>query len=283
MDQNKKNASGKRKWLLVLIFLLPALLMIGKLSALPSSDFLRHWLSLAHLPLLPAHRLQYVLFVPLGAAVVVFFRQTLGVRLLGPFRSILIAVAFQITGIMPGLLFLVLIISIIVAIRPLIKTLRLPYFARISTMLSAVSLVMLLVILCCEWLGLTLVEGVAYFPIVVICLTAEGFARTLLKEGWGSALWRGGMTAFVAVLITLISQISQVSKLLMEFPELLLTQVGLIVLIPHCLDLRLLEKLNPPRKKRKRAKVAKPRPDAASADAARAESRDEAEEQIQTL
>jgi hypothetical protein len=283
MDKNKNNSSVKRKWLLALLFLVPALLMIGKSSALPTSDFLWRWFSFAHLPVSPTHRLQYVLFVPLGAAVVVFFRQTLGVRLLGPFRSILIAVAFQITGILPGLLFLVLIIGIIVAVRPLLKTLRLPYFARISIMLSAVSLIMILVILSCEWLGMKLVEQVAYFPIVVICLTAEGFARTVLKEGWGSALWRGGMTALVAVLITLISEIPQVSKLLVEFPELLLTQVGLIVLIAEFFDWRLLEKFNPPKKKRKRAKVAKLVLPAAAVEAARAESRDEAEEQTQTL
>ena len=94
MDKNKNNSSVKRKWLLALLFLVPALLMIGKSSALPTSDFLWRWFSFAHLPISPTHRLQYVLFVPLGAAVVVFFRQTLGVRLLGPFRSILIAVAF---------------------------------------------------------------------------------------------------------------------------------------------------------------------------------------------
>jgi len=284
MDKNKNNAPAKRRWSVALLFLIPALLMIGKLSALPTSSFLWQWCSFAHLQSLAAHRLQYVLFVPIGAVEVVFFRQTLGFRLLGPFRSILIAVAFQITGILAGLVFLVMIIGVIVAIRPGLKKLRLPYFARISIMLSAVSLIMILVILGCEWMGLRMVEQVAYFPIVVICLTAEGFSRTVFKEGWGSALWRGGMTALVAVLITLVSEIPQVSNLLLEYPEVLLTQVGLIILIAEFLDWRLFEKLNPARKKRKRAKAAKLTvPAAAAAGAALAESRDEAEEQTQTL
>src|ERR1035437_9789308 len=143
MDDNRNSISCKRKWLLTLLFLAPALLMVDKSFALPTSYFLWRWFSFGHLPVSSAHRLQYVLFVPLGAVVVVFFRQTLGVRLLGPFRSILIAVAFQITGILPGLFFLIVVIGIIVAVRPLLKTLRLPYFARISIMLSAVSLVMI--------------------------------------------------------------------------------------------------------------------------------------------
>ena len=184
MDKNKNNAPAKRRWSVALLFLIPALLMIGKLSALPTSSFLWQWCSFAHLQSLAAHRLQYVLFVPIGAVVVVFFRQTLGFRLLGPFRSILIAVAFQITGILAGLVFLVMIIGVIVAIRPGLKKLRLRYFARISIMLSAV---------CADYDpgdsrlrmdGPAMVEQVAYFPIVVICLTAEGFpGRSSRKAG----------------------------------------------------------------------------------------------------
>jgi len=135
------------------------------------------------------------------------------------------------------------------------------------------------VILSCEWLEMKLVERVAYFPIVVICLTAEGFARTLLKEGWGSALWRGGMTALVAVLIALLSGISLVSELLAAFPELLLAHVGVIILIAEFFDWRLLERFNPSARKRKGNKSTR----STVTDAARADSLEEAAEQTQTL
>ena len=274
MKNATKNLPASQKWLLTLLFLVPALLMIGKLSALPTHNFLEHWLSFTHLPAASKHRLQYVLFVPLAAAVVVFFRLTLGIRLLGPFRSILIAVAFKMTGILPGLLFLVLTVGFIVAIRPSLRALHLPYFARISIMLSAVSLVMIVVILGCEWMDLPLAERVAYFPLVVICLMAEGFARTLAKEGSKSALWRGGMTALVAVFIALISELSHVSKLLLSFPELLLAQVGVILLIAHFFDWRLLKDLNP---------SAKERSVAGQLNVVVAKDADEAEEQTQTV
>jgi hypothetical protein len=243
--------------MLSLLFLAPALLILGKWSALPTSDFLRGAFSLAGLSQDMANRVQYVLVLPMGAILVVFFRLTLGIRLLGPFRSLLIAVAFQITGILPGLVFLVTVIAIIVAIRRLLKTLCLPYFARVSIILSAVSSIVILALLACEWLGIELLGRLAYFPIVVICLTGEGFARSLTKEGLFSAVWRGGMTALVAVLVTLLSSIGEIERFFVRYPELLLAQVGGIIVIAEYLDLRLLESLNPPVKKRKKRRTAK--------------------------
>src|ERR1035437_1466439 len=127
MDDNRNSISCKRKWLLTLLFLAPALLMVDKSFALPTSDFLWRWFSFGHLPVSSAHRLQYVLFVPLGAVVVVFFRQTLGVRLLGPFRSCLTAVGFKTPGILPVFFFFFVVMGISVPRPPLPKTLRLPY------------------------------------------------------------------------------------------------------------------------------------------------------------
>jgi hypothetical protein len=138
------------------------------------------------------------------------------------------------------------------SLRGLIKALRLPYFARVSVILGAVSSIMVIALLCCEWLKIELLGQMAYFPIVVICLTGEGFARTLTREGFFSALWRGGMTALVAVLVTLMASVRQIERVFVIYPELLLAQVGVIVVMAKYFDLRLLEKLNPPPKKRKK-------------------------------
>jgi hypothetical protein len=80
---------------------------------------------------------------------------------------------------------------------------------------------------------------------VVLCLTGEGFARTLIKEGARSALWRGATTAIVGILLTLLSDIHDFRHMLMQFPELLIFQIGCIVAIAEYFDLRLLQHLNP--------------------------------------
>ena len=245
MRFSKGNLSRKHRAMLALLFVVPLMLAAGKWSALPTSTFLTRFVSLADIPPEMHSRLQYILFVPLGAIVVVLCRLTLGIRILGPFRSILIAVAFQVTGILLGLAFLTIVIGVIVAIRPLLKAMRLPYFGRVSVILSAVSVMMIVTILLSSWVEADALRRSGYFPIVVLCLTGEGFARTLAKEGPRSAMWRGTMTALLAVLITMISTVEGLQQLLMHFPELLIVQIGCIVVISEYFDLRLLQWINP--------------------------------------
>jgi hypothetical protein len=246
MKLGKGNLSSRHKVMLAMLFVGPFLVAVGKWPALPASEFFMRAFSLASLSGNRESRVEYILSVPFGATLVVFFRLFLGIRLLGPFRSILIAVAFQITGILPGLVFLAIVIGIVLATRPFIKAIRLPYFARVSVIVSIVALIMLMALLSSTWLGIESLSRVAYFPIIALCLMGEGFARTLSKEGLGSALWRGTMTAFVAVLITFLFQINGFRKVFLYFPELLIIEIGCIIVVGEFLDFRLLAWLNPP-------------------------------------
>jgi hypothetical protein len=247
----KRGLSARQKWLVSLLFVVPLVVVIGKCSALPTSQFLTQWFSLSTLPAAVHHSARHILFVPLGAILVVFCRLTLGIRVLGPFRSILLAVAFQVTGILAGLIFLTVIIGIVLLVRPLVRLFRMPYFGRISIILSVVAAVMVLGLLASAWLEEDSLHYAASLPIVVLCLMGEGLAKTLAREGLRSALWRGAMTALLAVVVTLLSDISGLRNLLLHYPELLLLQVGCVVLIAKVLDLRLLEWMNPPVKKRR--------------------------------
>lgn len=257
MKFSKGNLSNKEKIAVALLLVVPLLIAIGKWSVLPTSDLFLRVFSLNHIPRNMHHRVTYILFVPFGATLVVFFRLFLGIRLLGPFRSILIAVAFQITGIPLGLTFLAMVTGVIVAIRPRIKAIHLPYFARVSVILSAVASIMIIALLSSAWFDLDALRRMAYFPIFALSLTAEGFAKTLSKEGLKSAAWRGFMTAFVAVLITLISQINGFKNLFLYYPELLIMQMGFIMVIAEFFDLRLLRWLNPPRARKKSSQTFK--------------------------
>jgi len=245
MTLGKGNLTTSHKWGLSLLILLPLLLIALKWDGSPLSAPLQRYVSLAGLPEGTHGRLGYVLFVPLGAILVVLCRLTLGIRVLGPFRSILLAVAFQITGIILGLLFLTVAIGAVVGARPVLQAMRLPYFGRVATLLSFMSVIIIATILLADWTGSDLLGRVAYFPIVVLCLTGDAFAKTVAKEGVWSALWRGGMTAFVAVLLTGLSHLEWLRGLLLAYPELLVLQIGGIVAVSEYLDLRLLQWLNP--------------------------------------
>jgi len=249
MRRSKGKLSSRQKLALCLLFALPLLVMIGKWSMLPTSGSFLRVFSLADIPDKMHSRLAYILFVPFGATLVVFFRLVLGIRLLGPFRSILIAIAFQITGILPGLIFLAMVVGVVVVVRPQIKAIRLPYFARVSVILSVVASIMIVILLSGAWLEVESLSRLVYFPIIALSLMGEGFARTLSKEGLKSAVWRGTTTVFVAVLITFFSQINGLRSLFLYYPELLILQIGCIVVIAGFFDLRLLSFMNPPKAK----------------------------------
>ncbi len=245
MVTSKKRRPADLTWLLVLLGAIPMGIMLAKMSHLPWSDVFREHVSLVACPAPLQAKLAHILFVPLGAMLVVLVRLTLGLRVLGPFRSILLAVAFQTTGIWLGLAFLTVTILLVTALRPSIHAMRLPYFGRITVMLSMVAVLMVLAIMIGNWFELNLLRSIVFFPIVVLCLVADAFARTIKTEGRASALWRGALTAGVAVALAALAQVPAVQNLLLRHPELLIAQIAGIIFLSQRMNWRLLEWMNP--------------------------------------
>lgn len=248
MGLAKGNLTRRHKVVLALVLFVPLLVALGKCSFMPTSGFLWGALSLGDMNDWSRHmenRLVYIMMVPMGAIFVVLFRLTLGIRLLGPFRSILLALSFGITGIVMGIVFMTIVIATIAIIRPTLKSVKLPYFARLSVILSMVSVVLIATIVLGHSLHSRELKSVAFFPIFVLCLVADAFSRILTKEGTRSALWRTSMTVVVGILLTWLFMIPGLKETLLRFPELLITQVGLIVVIAEYFDLRLLQWMNP--------------------------------------
>jgi len=248
MGLAKGNLTRGHKIVLALVLGLPLLVTLGKCPFMPTSEILSRVVSLGNVGDWSEHmedRLLYVRTVPLGAIFVVLFRLTLGIRLLGPFRSILLALSFGITGIVMGVTFMAIVIATVMIIRPTLKTIKLPYFARLSVVLSVVSVVLTAAMVVGYDLHSRELKNVAFFPIFVLCLVAEAFSRIQVKEGWLSAFWRAGMTVVVGILLTWLFMIPGLKQLLLRYPELLVTQIGIIVVIAEYFDLRLLEWMNP--------------------------------------
>jgi hypothetical protein len=220
-------------------------MLLARMPGLPTAEFLSENVSLTSVPEALQHRLVHVLFVPLGAMLVVFTRLTLGLRVLGPFRSILLALAFQVTGIWLGLAFLAATIAIVVSIRPLVRSLALPYFGRITVMLSIVAVLMVGGVMVGGRLDFQALETIVYFPVVVLCLVADSVARTMKREGIASAVWRAALTTVVAVILAWIVQAPWVTESMIRYPELLVVQIGVIVFISRLMAWRLFQRVNP--------------------------------------
>lgn len=230
---------------LALLFGLPAILLILKFLPWIGASTMADMFSLTRLPAVILRHVQRLMLMSLGAVIVVIFRLSLGIRVLGPVRPILIALAYQLTGFVVGTVFLVAVMIIIALIRPLLRSAGMPYFARIATVLSLVSLMVLVTLEIGMVIGTEEFLMVGLLPVVVLTFAAEGFAKTLYKEGIKSASWRTLMTILVAALINLLTDFPGMHHFVLRFPELLLIDIGLIYLVSRYCKFRAFEFLNP--------------------------------------
>jgi D-alanine-D-alanine ligase len=182
----------------------------------------------------------YVLMLPTAALLITLARLTFGLRVMG-FRSILIAVGFQEIGIVPSLLLLAVVVALIVSLRPLMRRIRLPLFARVSVVICVSALIMVGAMFVGPWLRSDTIWSVAFFPVIILAMLAEGIAATLERDSPLAAAWRSAWTVIVALLIAWVSGSPAIREIALQFPELMVTQLAAIVLIAEYLDFRLFE------------------------------------------
>lgn len=216
-------------------------------AAIPGFDMLRQmgetlntWLSLAWVPPSDRSAILYLLLLPTGAMLIVLARLTFGLRVLG-LRAILISIGFQESGLVPSLILIALVVGMIVAIRPSMRRIRLPLYARISVILCLAALTMISALLIAPWVRSEAVWGVAFFPVIIVAMMAEGIAKTVANDNAVLAAWRAIWTLVLALVMAGISQLTVVREVAIGFPELMITQLVAIVFIAEYLDLRLLE------------------------------------------
>lgn len=239
-----------RRWTALALLAAATLIVAYKLSGAPGSAWAAHALSLETLPAEMRARAHHLLFTPVGALVVVLVRLTLGIRVLGPFRSVLLAIAFLVTGPLVGVIFFAIVLGAVVVFRPLLKAMKLPYFGKSAAMLTAVASLVTAAMMVGVALGVREVETVVFFPLVVLTLAGDAFATALRREGARSALWRAGATAATAVAITALASVRPLHDALMRYPELMLAVLGCILVVGDLMGWRLLQGLNPPRRRK---------------------------------
>ncbi len=239
--------------LIVLAGLLPIVMAFARVLALPGADvpFGLEWLrdvgyvlnqsfSLGWVSPTDRSTVLYLLFLPTGALLVALARLTFGLRVLG-LRAILIAIGFQEIGYLASFGLMAVVIAAVVGLRPSMRRMRLPMYARLPVILCIVATIMVLALLAGPWIRSETVFNVAFFPTIIMAMMAEGVAKTLAKDKAVVAAWRAAATILLALLLAVISQTAVVTTLALQFPELLLTELVAIVLIAEFLDLRLFE------------------------------------------
>ncbi len=189
-------------------------------TAAPLNPF-RLWRSFLDVGM-PLNSLKILLLIPIGAMLVAFFRNVIGLETYGVFLPALIATSGLELGLMNtvgGFLLVTLLVALIHF--PLEKS-GLLYVPKLALMLLAVVGILI---------GLTFV-GVRFqlsdfmsfslLPLVILAISAERFSQHLGEEGWQKALRVLGMTLIVIAACYAIIAQPGVQWLFIAFPELLL-------------------------------------------------------------
>lgn len=154
--------------------------------------------SLLEFPPPPPNPTALLAALPLAAALVVAFRNLVGLRTFGIFAPILLSIAFVQSGLPAGLLVFVVIMAAGLIAEPLLMPSRLPRAARLAVLLAVLAGILL---------GASaLVDDPAVssnwtsaFPIVISAFIVERFWETWEQESLNEALKLGALTLLVSL------------------------------------------------------------------------------------
>jgi len=182
-----------------------------------------------------------LLLIPVAALVVVLMRVLVGVRTSGTFMPILIALAFIQTTLLVGLLIFLGLVGAGLLIRSWLSHMNLLLVSRIAAVVIVVILLMAGLAVLSYKLGMDQVLTVTFFPTVILAWTIERMSILWEEEGLHEVLVQGGGSLLVAVLAYLAMSSRLVAHLTFNFPELMLSLLGVILLLGKYKGYRLSE------------------------------------------
>lgn len=197
--------------------------------------------SLYGLPIQTQAVYSVLLMIPIGALVMVFMRNFIGIDTFGTFMPVLIALAFRETKLFWGVVLFTLLVALGLSIRFLLERLRLLLVPRLSAVLIVVVLLMLLISLISHKLGMETGLSVALFPMVIIVMTIERMSVVWEERGALDAMRAGFGSLMVAIAAYVGMGMSWLEHLIFTFPELLLLVLAIVLLAGRYTGYRLLE------------------------------------------
>jgi hypothetical protein len=179
--------------------------------------------------------------IPIGALIMVFMRNFIGIDAFGTFMPVLIALAFRETRLLSGIVLFVLLVALGLTIRFLLERLRLLLVPRLASVLIVVVMLMLLISLLSHKMGMDTGLSVALFPMVIIAMTIERMSVVWEERGPIDAMRAAFGSLVVAVLSYIGMGLQWLEHLIFTFPELLPVVLALVVLAGRYTGYRLLE------------------------------------------
>jgi hypothetical protein len=197
--------------------------------------------SLFSLPVGAQNVYRVLLMVPIGAFLIVFLRNVVGLKTFGTFMPILIALAFRETELLWGMMLFCLLVGLGLVIRFYLEYLKLLLVPRLAAVLIIVIILMALVSMFSHKLGFDRGLSVALFPMVILAMTIERMSLVWEELGPAEALKQGFGSLIIAALGYLSMSSRFLGHLIFVFPELLLVVLAMTLLLGRYTGYRLTE------------------------------------------
>lgn len=197
--------------------------------------------ALTQLPIQTQYVYSILLMLPLGALVMIFLRNVVGVSTFGTFMPVLVALAFRETHLLFGLLLFVMVVGSGLLLRFYLEKLHLLLVPRLVSVLIIVIMIMALVSLLSHKLGIEAGLSIALFPVVIMSMVIERMSIIWEERGAQEAFVEGAGTLLTAALAYVVMGIEQLQHLIFTFPELLLVMLAISLLMGRYTGYRLTE------------------------------------------
>jgi hypothetical protein len=190
---------------------------------------------------IPLSTLRILLMIPLGAIIIIIFRNVIGVHTYGTFLPVLIATSMRESGLLWGMIIFSSVILIGIFVRQLLEKYKLLHSPKLTIILISVigSLITLTVIGIKT--GNRELLNASMFPLAILAITTERFCTVIESSGLKKAMiiffW-----SLVVVSFCYISMLSiLIQSIVMVFPETLLLFVAMSIYLGSWNSLRLME------------------------------------------
>lgn len=190
---------------------------------------------------IPLSLIKIILLMPLGAMIVAIARNVIGLKTFGIFLPALIAVAITSTGLLWGIVAFVLVIMLVSITHFPLERLGMLYTPKLVIMLITVVVAFVVLSVIGMRFDYTELAYITLFPVVVITITAERFARTIMEEDFRKALIITFQTLIVVLMAYFAMNSRTMEALFLAFPELFLVIAGAMLLLGRWMGLRISE------------------------------------------
>lgn len=197
--------------------------------------------SMYNLPIREQNILKIMATFPLAILVIVVLRNIVGIKTLGTFTPILIAISFIETGLVAGLIAFIFLISIGLFIRKLFSKMNLLLVPRISSVVMLVIFLIQILTVISYNLNIRIGLSLLFFPLIITAWIIERSTILIEESGEKEAINQNFHTLFVSSLTYLVISSEQIRYMMYVFNELNVCILFLVMLIGTYTGYRLTE------------------------------------------